>query len=525
MRTRPVRSVALALGALIVAAPAVALGTPAFAADTDIRINEVESSGGTPGDWIELGNTGITTADVSGLVLRDDNPDNPGLVLPPGTTIESGGFLAVDTEPQFGLGSADTATLYAADGVTVIDSYSWTAHATTSYGRCPDLTGDLVETAAPTKGLANECGTITPPAPADVWPGSADVATVDLADTFGEDLSGLAYEARPAGDVLWAVENGNGLLYRLVFDGTNWVPDAGDGSDGARLRYPDGTGTVDAEGVALTSAGSTGGVYVSSERDNDQSSVSRPSVLRYDVSDASGDLIATREWNLAADLPGLGANGGLEGIAWVPDADLVAAGFVDESTSDPYSPATYPGHGGGIFFVGVETDGNVYGYALNDDGSYTRVTTVASGFSIVSELEYDTSTDTLLVICDEVCDGRISAFEVAGGVFSSTAIYERPVGMANIANEGFALAASCVDGSRAAYWADDADTDGFSLRAGTFDCVSSADPIVEPPATPIAAAPQLAETGADAVASAVLAGLLIALGFGGVIARRHSHAR
>ena len=491
-----------------------------------VVVNEVESNGGTPGDWIELGNTGQSTVDVSGYILRDDNPGNAPLVLPANTTIESGGYLTVDTEPTFGLGNGDTAGFYAPDGTTVIDSYTWTTHATTTYGRCPDLTGAFTTTAASTRGLRNACGSTTTPVPATTpWPGSPDVRTVDLEQTFGEDLSGLAYEARQAGDILWAVENGTGTLYRLIFDGVTWVPDAGGWADGATLRYPDGTGVVDAEGVALTGAGSADGIYVSSERNNDASAVSRPSVLRYDVSDASGDLVATREWNLAADLPGLRANGGLEGIAWIADADLVSGGFIDQSTGAAYSPATYPGHGGGLFFVGVETDANVYAYALRDDGGYARVATIASGFELVAELEYDTATDTLLVVCDQACDGRITAFRLAGGIFAPTVTYARPAGMANLANEGFALASACVGGSRAAYWADDAGTGGFSLRAGTFACAASADP-TDPPAAVAGSGRELAETGSNAEPGLALAIALTILGLGAIgAARRRARAR
>jgi hypothetical protein len=39
------------------------------------------------------------------------------------------------------------------------------------------------------------------------------------------------------------------------------------------------------------------------------------------------ELVATHEWNLAADLPVVGANLGLEAITWIPDTILVASSF------------------------------------------------------------------------------------------------------------------------------------------------------------------------------------------------------
>src|SRR5690606_32414879 len=157
-----------------------------------------------------------------------------------------------------------------ADGV-VLDEYSWTAHAATTYGRCPDGTGAFATTTAPTKGAANQCAGILTPSP---WPGGQDVVTIDAEGDYEGDLSGIDAD----GDVLWAVENGNGILHRLVPSDDGWAQDSA-WTGGRTLRYPDGTGTVDAEGVTAVPGGA---VYVSSERNNDESSTSRPAVLQYD---------------------------------------------------------------------------------------------------------------------------------------------------------------------------------------------------------------------------------------------------
>ena len=45
-----------------------------------------------------------------------------------------------------------------------------------------------------------------------------------------------------------------------------------------------------------------------------------------------------------------------------------ASGFIDESTGAAYDPARYPNHGTGLFFVGVEANGIIYGYALDHVG-------------------------------------------------------------------------------------------------------------------------------------------------------------
>ncbi|WP_208858814.1 lamin tail domain-containing protein [Cryobacterium zongtaii] len=469
-----------------------------------VRLNEIESNGGTPGDWLELINNGSTAADVSGFVLKD-NDDTHSVILPTGTSIAAGGYLAIDVDAAggFGLGGADTARLFAADGSTLLDSYAWTAHAATSYGRCADGTGDFAATTASTKGAANSCaGDLITAA----WPGSAEVRTVDPAGVLGGNMSGLAYEAAgaagaagTAGDVLWAAKNGTGALYKLVADGAGWVPDttAGWGA-GKPLHYTDGTGDVDAEGVTLTSAGADGGLFIASERNNAVSGVSRPAVLRYDASATGTQLTASMEWNLTADLPVVGANAGLEAIAWVPDSFLVAQGMLDERTNAAYDPALYAGHGTGLFFVGLEANGAIYAYALDQaSGGYTRVATIASGFSGVMDLEFEASTGRFWAVCDDTCTGRSAVLEIAqsgasDGRFGVTTVYERPASMPNLNNEGFALApqSACVAGAKPVFWADDSNTGGHAIRVGSIECtpltptVPTPVPTVEPTPVP-----------------------------------------
>ena len=122
-----------------------------------IKVNEVESNGGTPGDWVEFYNTSAAEVDLSGFMFRD-NDNTRQYVLPAGTKVPANGFLVLE-EAQFGfgLGAADQARLFGADGTTLVDSYSWSAHAATTYGRCPDGTGGFTTTAAPTKGAVNNC--------------------------------------------------------------------------------------------------------------------------------------------------------------------------------------------------------------------------------------------------------------------------------------------------------------------------------------------------------------------------------
>jgi hypothetical protein len=81
--------------------------------------------------------------------------------------------------------------------------------------------------------------------------------------------------------------------------------------------------------------------------------ISRNSILRFDPAATSTTLTATNEWNFTTR-PVTGANLGIEAITWIPDTFRVSKGFFDESKGNTYSPAEYPNHGTGLFFVGLK---------------------------------------------------------------------------------------------------------------------------------------------------------------------------
>lgn len=513
MKPHPPRPLALALAAPAVGALALAALLPAAAAHAatgpaplpSLVVNEIDASG-VPGDWIEIKNTGTTDVDASGMILKDDK-DSDRFDIPAGTTIKAGGYASFqvddpNTPGNFGLGKGgDAARLYLPDNTTLLDSFTWASDSEPgSWGRCPDGTGDFAVTVSTTRDAANDCtpsGTPTTPAEphtvADAlpWPGSPEVSDANVKDYFGTNLSGLSYQLGENGtpDTLWAVKNGPSTLYKLQRSGKNWVPTGQGGwADGMQLRYPDGTGDPDAEGVVLTADG----VFVGTERNNDDSKVSRPAILRFDPKGEGTELSATTEWNLTSDLPGLGANLGIEGLGMVPDSELVSKGFVDEATGKAYDPATYPNHGAGIYFAGVEGTGKLYGYALDTSGSgtFTRVATIDSGFPAVMELQYDAEKHGLWAVCDNTCGGQYALLDIAksganAGKYAVATVYDRPANMPNYNNEGFVTApqALCVDGRKPAFFTDDDQDQGVSLREGSIDCLA-ADVTSPAPTTP-----------------------------------------
>jgi hypothetical protein len=314
------------------------------------------------------------------------------------------------------------------------------------------------------------------------WPTTTTVVTADSEKEFGENLSGLFYEPASGSQapILWAVSNDPSVLYSLTWNGSIYAKNTTNSwSNGKKLVFPNGSGAPDAEGVTkaeLTSAA----IYVSIERDGD--GANRFSVLRYDTSATGTTLKATNEWNLTSDLPKVSkTNLGLEGITWVPDSYLTANGFVDANTKLPYDPANYPSHGAGLFFVGLEYNGQIYAYALNQTGSsYVRIATIDSGQSQVMDLSFDRDNGVLWTYCDDNCDNKATLLGVdttAGsatkGNFVIKKAYTPPKSMpTSYNNEGIAIApeSECVNKQKTFIWTDDALDKKHALRRGTITC-------------------------------------------------------
>jgi hypothetical protein len=316
------------------------------------------------------------------------------------------------------------------------------------------------------------------------WPGKNQVETLDAEPQFQTDLSGLTYEPGAAGDsgVLWAVNNLSSTLFRLVPSGDGFAPDTlNDWAEGKSLRFPNGSSAPDSEGVTFGS-NLADGVYVCSEHATDEASVSRLSVLRYDVSQPGTVLTATHEWNVTALLPQVGANTGLEAITWVPDRYLTARGFLDETRAHAYAPEDYANHGSGLFLVGVEETGQIYALALNHaDSSAKLVASIAPPNSGVMGLELDREAGNLWFNCDDTCGNQSGILDVDTRPGSATLgklvvrrQFARPSSLPDSNNEGIAIApeSECADGFKPFFWTDDADESGFSLRRDSIPCGS-----------------------------------------------------
>lgn len=344
------------------------------------------------------------------------------------------------------------------------------------------------------------------------WPGSQKVNTADEKGALQENLSGLYFQSGTGSgvdDVIWSVKNKPSTLIQLKYNSSSalWVQSASWG-----MHYSSGGGDPDAEDLTMAEPGSPN-VYVCTEQDNEVKQ-SRLSVLMFRAQEGVEQLSALQEWDLTEDLPTVDHNGGLEAITWVPDSFLLQRGLIDQSRGgEIYDPANYPGHGGGLFFVGLEETGGIFVYALTHlDAStrvaanaaaapspspspYTRITSFPSGLDHIMALHFDdlsSASDSdsagglLWATCDDSCKGHAHVFSLPGGgvevtgstgqrgVFQEVARLTRPGDMPNLNNEGFITfpEALCDPASnrKGALWSDDAASDGHALRQGTVPC-------------------------------------------------------
>jgi hypothetical protein len=311
------------------------------------------------------------------------------------------------------------------------------------------------------------------------WPGNDDIETVDTSNYFTENLSGLCYQpqdgAQPA--ILWAIQNYPPVIYKLKWDGATWVSFPSNGwENGKAISFTDGHGLPDAEDLTMASWDSNM-IFVCSER-NEHDSVSRLSVLLYMDTGVESSMNATMEWVLTADFPTVDANMGFEAITWVPDDYLVARGFLDQHLEVLYDPLNYPDHSGGLVFLGLETDGGIYAYALNINlGTYQRVASFPSGSDFIMSLSFDRDTGYLWSMCDDTCQGvhNVHSLDNSTGKFTQIASYARPISMGNFDAEGFTIASESVcdsAGQKSVFWADDKNDAGHSLRSDKLPCGS-----------------------------------------------------
>ena len=334
----------------------------------------------------------------------------------------------------------------------------------------------------PPTGLPSTCSPSAPSGSdtiavpdAVAWPTSDSVSTVDTQcefitpqDPTGNDMSSLVFSND--GSVLWGAQN-KSHLWKLVKDPATgkYLPATDNGwSNGKAITFggtDPNASQPDDEGLTV---GGNGNLFVTSERDNQNSKVAKDEVLEYDPTASGTTLAPVQQWDLTSEFvpsvisaTGDDANLGFEGVTYVPDSYLTAHNFHDQNLNKVYDPADYPGHGSGLYFLGFEKNGHVYAYALNSDGTFQRVAEIDTGIdgtSAIADLQFNVDDQGIWTACDNDCGVVDSLLRIdAHGNFVRVVSYHRPDGLPDDNLEGFAIApaSTAVDGKREVVWSDD----------------------------------------------------------------------
>ena len=266
------------------------------------------------------------------------------------------------------------------------------------------------------------------------WPAEPLGAATNLtpiegpgANDFHDDLSGAFWN--PQTRTLWLVRNGpggNSKLWAAVEDGLGSFEI--DQRAGARGEW---TSFGDLEGVTQADLGEDT-VYLMIE--------GQERIKEYDVS-SYGVATLVNDWNTSVHLPRSGGKGA-EGITFVPDAHLNAAGFVD-STGALYTSTQGMG---GLMFVGHQNGGSIFVFDLDrNTGGFVFVGEYGTGHADTSGLEFDRSTGLLYAYHDAGID-RLSVIDLTSSpiagqsrrLFTTVALFDGP---AAENNEGIAVMA------------------------------------------------------------------------------------
>ncbi|WP_240541104.1 bifunctional metallophosphatase/5'-nucleotidase [Bifidobacterium colobi] len=500
-------------------------------------------------DTVTIGSKNTVAVDISGYLIRDDKDSaDHTYTVPDGTTVAAAGEAQfnLDQLAGIGLGKEDKVRVYDKSGKLVL-SFSWSGDDKNAvYVANTDADGMTKEgdsTTDPSNPGTDPSNPGSGQLTVDAWPGLADVTALDGVDEFGAgqatgdhtdgNLSGLVYEpgANGAEGTLWAADNdlnptlgvtgpkGAGSINKFVYKDGKWQQDPADGwtftkdgktKGGKQLHFKNGQGGVDSEGITLLPNAngvldSSKGVFIGAERNNEDKKVPVPSILEYDVTkaatdtngDGAEDLTATHEWDLKSALTQFGvqldngddANLGVEGVAFIPDAVLLANKFqsnLDPNNVHAYNPQGTANDFGGIFFAALEKTGGIYAFALATVGGQDVAYPVAqiplpkaatdAGYSGPRDLFWDAEHEQLIAEGDNDANtgAKIGTYEFQqDGTLALTKLTATPSEIATQNSEGYAVtpdaeATKVVNGKtyKPVFWSDDGVTNGHSLREG-----------------------------------------------------------
>lgn len=304
------------------------------------------------------------------------------------------------------------------------------------------------------------------PWPAEQLSAAQNLTSIEGAGTndFHVDLSGAFWN--PVTRRLWVCRNGPGSLSKI------WVVRE-NGLGGYAIDYRNGlrgewTGFGDLEDITQANLNEDT-LYVIVEGEE--------RIKEYDVS-IYGVAVLRNIWNTTPYLP-LSGGSGSEGLCFVPDASLHAAGFVNPS-GQPY---TSQNGMGGLMFVAHQNGGRVYVFDLNRfNSSFNFVGSYRTGYAESAALAFDRESG-LLFILHGAGYNRLEVTTLASTPVGpdrrlhQLITFGPPPGGGGLNMEGIALVsdADCDGGGRSFFLTIDDGGPGSLYRFREFPCSPSGD--------------------------------------------------
>jgi hypothetical protein len=273
--------------------------------------------------------------------------------------------------------------------------------------------------------------------PSGTWQSATNLTAVMAIDGIN-DLSGLHWN--PVTNRLYCVQ-GDGRLRVLQLNTVSNVF-----TQFANRAVPDGP-----EGI--TQVNFAANEFYTIDENNYE-------IRKFTHNAAFGSMTEARHWNLLASPSPMEDTGntGPEGIAFVPDSFLSAAGFISQTTGMAYTSVKGMG---GLMFVAHQDGGFVWVFDVNPNvnNDFAFVGKYHTNRSESCDLSFDRTTG-MLYILHNAADGNtlettdLSSFAYgAGRKFTMTnEYYLAATGDANVNVEGFALSPKCPAGNSVNVW-------------------------------------------------------------------------
>jgi hypothetical protein len=181
-------------------------------------------------------------------------------------------------------------------------------------------------------------------------------------------------------------------------------------------------------------------------------------IRKYTHNTGFSSLSMAKSWNLLispSPMPNTG-NTGPEGIAFIPDSFLIAAGFISQQTGQAYTSTRGMG---GLMFIAHQNQGYIWVFDINPDvtDDFVYVGKYRTNSSESCDLEFDRSTGMLYILHNiagntlEITD--LSTYTSGSDLkFTVKAEYMVPNPDGNTNIEGFGITPKCNDSSNVSVW-------------------------------------------------------------------------